>query len=137
MAYEKYAKEVPLKRGALKFLQYLKENNIKTGIATSNSRELAGAVLKGLNVERYFDAIHTSCEVLKGKPSPDIYLYVAEKLSVAPENCLVFEDIPQGILAGKNAGMKVCAVWDEFSVPIEEEKKSLADYFIESFDEVI
>lgn len=137
MAYEKYTNEVPLKQGALKFLQYLKENNIKTGIATSNSRELASAVLKGLDVEQYFDAVHTSCEVAKGKPSPDIYLYVAKKLSVEPENCLVFEDIPQGILAGKNANMKVCAVWDEFSVPIEEEKKRLADYFIKSFDEVI
>ncbi|WP_312372839.1 HAD family phosphatase [Lachnoclostridium sp.] len=137
MAYEKYSKEVPLKQGTLKFLQYLKENNIKMGIATSNSKELASAVLKELNVEQYFDAIHTSCEVAKGKPSPDIYLFVAEKLSVKPENCLVFEDIPQGILAGKNAGMKVCAVWDEFSIPIEEEKKRLADYFIMSFDEII
>ena len=136
MAYEKYSSEVPLKEGVLEFLLFLKSQGIKTGIATSNSRELASAALRGLAVEQYFDAIHTSCEVAKGKPSPDIYLYVADKLGVSPEHCLVFEDIPQGIMAGKNAGMKVCAVWDEFSVPFEEEKKQLSDYFIQSYKEV-
>ncbi|MBE5961327.1 MAG: HAD family phosphatase [Lachnospiraceae bacterium] len=136
MAYLKYKNEVPLKEGVLSFLQMLKKNGIKTGIATSNSRHLVQTVVESLGVEEYFDAIHTSCEVAKGKPAPDIYLYVADKLEVAPEHCLVFEDIPQGIMAGKNAGMQVCAVQDEFSRDIEEEKRSLADYFIESYLEI-
>ena len=36
-----------------------------------------------------------------GKPAPDVYLKVAEDLKVDPETCLVFEDVPNGILAGK------------------------------------
>ena len=44
------------------------------------------------------------------KPAPDIYLMVAETLQMKPEECLVFEDVPMGILAGKNAGIRVCAV---------------------------
>ena len=59
----------------------------------------------------------------KGKPEPDIYLKVAEDLAAAPEHCLVFEDVPMGILAGKRAGMTVCAVEDDFSAP-QREKKS-------------
>ena len=136
MAFYKYTHEVPLKPGALSLLKRLKEQGIRTGIATSNSKELVEAVVKSQNISEYFDEIHTSCEVAKGKPAPDIYLLVAECLGVAPEQCLVFEDIPEGILAGVRAGMKTCAVEDEFSLPMTEEKKELADYYIAHYDEV-
>lgn len=137
MTYKKYKNEVPLKEGTREFLNMLKSRDIKMGIATSNSRELVEVVIKSLQIDSFFDAIHTSCEVEKGKPSPDIYLLVSEKLGVAPTECLVFEDVPQGIMAGKNAGMKVCAVDDEYSRALEEEKRKLADYFIESFQELL
>ena len=136
MAFHKYTHEVPLKPGALEFLKRLKASGIRTGIATSNSRELVEAVVKSLNISEYLDEIHTSCEVKQGKPAPDIYLLVAECLGVAPEHCLVFEDIPEGILAGKRAGMKTCAVEDDFSLNMKEEKKELADYYIVHYDEV-
>ena len=80
--------------------------------------------------------MRTSCEVAAGKPAPDVYLRVAGDLDVLPQDCLVFEDVPNGILAGKNAGMEVCAVDDAFSRPDEEEKKRLADYFIHDFYEI-
>lgn len=137
MAYLKYKHEVPLKEGALSFLQSLKAKGIKTGIATSNSRKLVDAVVDSLNLSHYFDAIHTSCEVAKGKPAPDIYLLVCDKLGVKPQECLVFEDIPQGIMAGKNAGMKVCAIQDDFSKNVEAEKRRLSDYFIGSYIDLI
>lgn len=137
MAYDIYVNEVPLKPGVLEFLQFLKEQGIRTGIATSNSKELLLAVLESLGIAAYFDELHTSCEVAKGKPAPDIYLLVAEKLGVFPENCLVFEDIMQGILAGKAAGMKVCAVKDEFSVKQETEKAETADWLIDGFYELM
>lgn len=133
MALMKYRTEIPLKDGVLGFLKYLKRQGIKTGIATSNSRELVEAVVESLKIREYFDAIHTSCEVPRGKPAPDIYLLVSSNLSVPPERCMVFEDIPAGILAGKAAGMKVCAVQDEFSREMEEEKRRLADYFIDRY----
>ena len=137
MAYDIYVNEVPLKPGVLEFLKYLKERGIRTGIATSNSKELLLAVLESLGIAAYFDELHTSCEVEKGKPAPDIYLLVAETLGVIPERCLVFEDIMQGILAGKAAGMRVCAVQDEFSVKQEAEKAETADWFIGGFDELM
>ncbi len=137
MAFYKYTHEVPLKPGALEFLKRLKEKGIRTGIATSNSKELVEAVVKSLDISGYLDEIHTSCEVAKGKPAPDIYLLVAECLGVTPEQCLVFEDIPEGILAGVRAGMKTCAIEDEFSAAMTEEKKELADYYITTYDEVL
>lgn len=136
MAMEKYRHEVGLKPGALAFLQRMRKMGIRTGIATSNSRELAMTVLDALNITQYFDEIHISCEAKRGKPAPDIYLLVAEYLKTAPEHCLVFEDVTQGIMAGKAAGMRVCAIEDDFSSMYREEKRRLADYYIESFDEV-
>lgn len=137
MAREKYLNEVPLKEGALELLQYLKENEIQAGIATSNSRELVDLVIKKLGITEYFGSIRTSCEVERGKPSPDIYLLVSKDLGVKAEECLVFEDIISGIKAGKNAGMKVCAVYDSYSEPMDVTKKALADYYINSFKEIL
>ena len=137
MSIDKYRYEVPLKPGAREFLELIKKKNIKCGIATSNGRELVDTVLHSLGIEGYFQAVTTACEVKAGKPEPDIYLYVAGQLGVEPADCLVFEDIPAGILAGKRAGMKVCAVEDEFSRLLKKEKMDLADGFIEDYFQIL
>lgn len=131
MAYNIYLHEVPLKPGMLELLSHLKRRGIKVGIATSNSQHLVDAVIDSLDIRYYFDEVHTACEVEKGKPSPDIYLLVAQCLGVDPKECLVFEDLPLGIMAGKSAGMKTCAVPDLYSAHMEKEKKELADYYLE------
>lgn len=137
MSIEKYRNEVPLKKGALNFLKNLKQSGIKTGIATSNGREIVDAVMDALQIAPYFHVVKTACEVPAGKPAPDIYLKVAEELRVSPQECMVFEDVPAGIQAGKSAGMVVCAVEDEFSIPMREEKLQMADFFIEDYDEIL
>jgi len=137
MARYNYINKAPLKPGAKKFIEYLRDNNIKTGIASSNSKELVSEVLAAHKVAKFFDAVHTSCEVAVGKPAPDVYLHVAKQLGVKPKKCLVFEDITVGIIAGESAGMKTCAIWDEYSVSQDSEKRKLADYYIHSYEEVI
>lgn len=137
MAEEKYCHEVPLKAGVREFLEELKNRNIAIGISSSNSRELIKAVLKAHKIEKYFDCITTCCEVPNSKPAPDVYLKTAERLQVEPKDCLVFEDVPMGIMAGKNAGMQVCAVEDAYSKRQEADKRRLADYYIEDYYEVL
>lgn len=137
LAWDKYSNEVPLKEGAGAFLNYCKEHGILLGIATSNSRQLVENVTAVHGVQDYFSCIMTGCDVAKGKPSPDIYLAVAEELKVEPVRCLVFEDIIPGIQAGKAAGMKVCAVEDAYSLDQKEEKAALADYYIKDFNEIM
>lgn len=136
MAYEKYANELILKKGAFDFLQEVHQRGIKLGIATSNKRELAEAVLRSTKVLPLFDSIWTSCEAKAGKPAPDVYLRVAQSLQVEPKRCLVFEDVPNGILAGVNAGMKVCAVEDDFSKNQDEKKRAFADYYIKDYEDI-
>ena len=50
---------------------------------------------------------------------------------------MVFEDVPAGIQAGKNAGMTVFAVEDAFSLDMREEKMQLADYYIKDYYELL
>ena len=137
MSLEKYQKEVPLKKGAKAFLEYLKQHNIKAGIATSNGIDMVNAVLESLEIRDYFQVIITACEVAAGKPAPDIYRKAAQSLGVMPDACMVFEDVPAGILAGKAAGMKVCAVEDDFSASMRQEKQELADFFVDDFTEIL
>lgn len=137
MAADKYRYEVPLKPGAADFLRFCKRNGLRTGIATSNGRDIVDAVIEALGLDEFFDVIATACEVPAGKPEPDIYLEVARRLKTDPAECLVFEDVPAGITAGKRAGMTVIAVEDDFSRLMEAEKRELADGFIRDYSELL
>ncbi|MCR4923604.1 MAG: HAD family phosphatase [Lachnospiraceae bacterium] len=136
MAENKYAKEVPLKDGVLDFLHKLKDNEIKMGIATSNSLHLTETCLKSNGIRDFFDVIISGRSDIQGKPAPDVYLMAAKNLSLQASECLVFEDLVDGIKAGKAAGMKVCCIHDRFSSEEEDRKKELADYYIYSFKEI-
>ena len=137
MSRDKYCNEVSLKPGALEFLKELKQRGISVGISSSNSRELITEVLRAHKIENYFDCITTCCEVPKSKPAPDVYLKTAKGLHAEPQKCLVFEDVPLGILAGKNAGMKVCAIEDAYSKKQEKQKRELADWYVLDYFEVL
>ncbi len=137
MAWDKYSQEVSLKVGALEFLKLLKRDNIACAIATSNSKALTQMVLKATQIEEYFDCILTGEDVHKGKPDPDIYIEAAKHLQIDPSHCLVFEDIPYGILAAKNAGMLCYAIEDEYSVKDYNEKIQLSDHYINNYFDLI
>ena len=137
MAAHKYRYEIPLKKGVREFLNICKKKNIAMGIATSNSVELLNYFLKAHELHNYFEVVITGSDGLRGKPAPDMYLEAAKRLSVKPEKCLVFEDIMPGILAGKRAGMRVCAVDDIYSNDITDKKIEEADYFIKSFEDIL
>ncbi|GAU77533.1 HAD family phosphatase [Fusibacter sp. 3D3] len=137
MANHFYAKEIKLKENVHLVIEYALRHNIKLGIGTSNSKELLQAVLEANGIRSAFNSIRTSCEVASGKPSPDIFLKVAEDLGVSPERCLVFEDTHAGILAGKSAGMKVVAIYDAVSEPYAEIIKEDADHYIFDYTEIM
>ena len=133
MAWDKYTHEVPLKDGAMEFLDECDRQGIKLGIASSNSTELIEQVLSSHKIRSKFKSIKSGTEILKGKPAPDVYLAVAKELEAEPSRCLVFEDLVDGIKAGKNAGMTVVAVSDDYSRHSDDIKKKLADLYIEDY----
>ena len=137
MAWEKYTKEVFLKPGAYDFIKKARGKGVRLAICSSNSRELVDQVLSVLGIFFDFEVTLTGSDIHNGKPAPDIYLTAMERLGLAPEDCLVFEDICQGIKAGHNAGMQVCAVWDEYSMEQDFEKRTQAEYYIEDFTKAL
>ncbi len=137
MVVEYYENAIQLKDGALEFIEYLYDKGIKMGIGSSNSRELINVIVGKYGLNKYIEHITTSCEVNKGKPSPDVYLKSAQKLGVKNDKCLVFEDIPNGIRAAKNAGMTCCAIYDDFSKDATKLKKEISDYYIEDYNQLM
>jgi len=137
MAYEKYRTVVPMKPGAAEFLRWLKEHGLATAVCTSNSRELIDMIVEHKGIAPWVDYVVTACEVNAGKPAPDIYLRAAEALGVEPSECVVFEDIPAGLLAGIRAGMSTCAVEDTYSEYCMEEKRQLADFVIHDYMDLL
>lgn len=92
--------------GAIEFLEKAKNLGIKMAVATAAPNENVEFILDGLNLRRFFGAITTAADVSEGKPNPEIFVKSAEKLNVAPENCIVFEDAIGGFEAAHNAKMK-------------------------------
>ncbi|OOB77186.1 MAG: HAD family hydrolase [Epulopiscium sp. Nuni2H_MBin003] len=137
MAAKMYAMRVDLKVGVVEFLEYLQRNKIEMGIATSNSIELTQLVLEKHNIAHFFKSIVTSCDVEQGKPHPFVYIEVAKRLGVEPEKCLVFEDIPNGIIGAKSANMTVWGIEDMQPDEVKIKAKKLADRWVQNYHEVI
>jgi len=96
---------VPVKEGLYELLDYLDEIGIPKAVATSTVRQKVDKLFGLTNLHNRFDAIVCGDEITKGKPNPDIFLTVANKLKVNPKDCIVLEDSINGIKAAHNAGM--------------------------------
>lgn len=112
------------KPGALEILQFLKEKQITTAIATATDLERTHKYLDKVGLRDYFSQLISATMVKEGKPSPDIYLYACEQLGLAPEVCMAVEDSPNGVMSAWRAGCKVVMVPDQ-TEPDEELQKYL------------
>jgi HAD superfamily hydrolase (TIGR01509 family) len=74
-------------------------------VASGSEEETVRGVLVANDLERLFEVIITPKLVQRGKPAPDMFLLAAERLGVAPEDCVVFEDGESGMQAARAAGM--------------------------------
>ena len=111
------------KKGLEKLLIFLKENNIKTCLASSTKRKVALSYLKMADVYKYFDDFTCGDEIENGKPAPDIFLKAADKLGADITESLVLEDSINGINAGLSAGARVIMVPDTIEPTDEMRKK--------------
>jgi HAD hydrolase, family IA, variant 3 len=111
------------KKGLDKLLIFLKENDIKTCLASSTKREVALRYLKMADVYNYFDDFTCGDEIENGKPAPDIFLKAAGKLGADITESLVLEDSINGINAGLSAGARVIMVPDTIEPTDEIRKK--------------
>lgn len=103
---------VPIKTGLKSLLEYLKENNYKTIVATSSNRDRVDTILSQAQITDYFDDSICGDEVIKGKPNPEVFLKSCQKLGVNVDEAIVLEDSEAGIQASYDAGIKVICIPD-------------------------
>jgi HAD superfamily hydrolase (TIGR01509 family) len=96
--------EVEPTPGLLAFLDRIA--GVPKAVCTSAERESALRMLDLLDLTPRFDAIVTATDVSRGKPDPEPFLLAAERIGIAPNQCIAFEDSTNGLLAAGAAGME-------------------------------
>lgn len=96
--------------GYMYILHFFKSRGWLVSLASASKMPVIEAALAKLGCSALFDEIHSAEFEEFGKPHPAVFLTTADKLGVKPQNCLVFEDSINGMIAGKAARMKVVAI---------------------------
>jgi len=94
-------------------------------VVTSATRALAEVRMRAINLP-IPEVMITAEDVQRGKPDPQGFLLGAQRLGLKPQDCLVFEDSPAGVKAGKAAGAHVAIVGG--MVPASEGNYAIANY---------
>ena len=138
IAIDYYSNKVKLKKGVKRFLNLIKENQIKMAIATSCFVELTEIVLKKWEIYDMFSCFLYSEELKTNKMSADIYLAAAKKLNVLPSECAIFEDISLPIFEVKKNNMGYFGIKDKSRAEkTVKELKENADFYIEDYDDFV
>lgn len=123
-----------VKKGLYRLLDFLKENGLKTAVATSSEHLRTDEYLRISKLMSAFDAVICGEDVSLGKPNPQIFLTAAERIGVDIRHCIVLEDSLNGIKAAYRAGALPFMVPD-CKQPDEEITPLLAGLFVD-LDEV-
>ncbi len=136
--------ELDYKSGAADFLNALYEIGKKIGVATTTTtrqyniyESLNKKMIRQAPLKKLVDAAVLCEDVTKKKPDPEAYLLAMKKLGAKPEECIVFEDSLNGVLSAKDAGIEVCAVYDESAANEQDVIAKIADYQVGTFVELI
>lgn len=112
---------MPVKTGVYLMLEYLKANRYPMGLASSSTMKSVTHHLCEANMTEYFSVIAGGDLVERGKPQPDIYLYVLDSMNLRGKNVIAFEDSPNGLKAATAAGIKAVMIPDQ--IPYTDEFK--------------
>jgi HAD superfamily hydrolase (TIGR01509 family) len=102
---------VPAFPGVLELMKTtLARPDFRLAIATSSSRDMSEVALRGAKVPYDKMAYVSGSDVKNKKPHPEIFLLAAQRMAIAPENCVVIEDSPGGVEAARAANARCIAV---------------------------
>lgn len=97
-------------KGVGDILDFFKKQNVKMALASSSDFKMVETVIDKLELQNYFEVIHSAELEEYGKPHPAVYLTTAKKLGVSPQHCLALEDSVNGLISAKAARMKCVVV---------------------------
>ena len=123
--------DFPYIAGAREFLEALQAQGVPTAIATSsNCDKMACLYARHPEIKNLVTAVLTAEDARRSKPAPDCYLAAAERLGADISNCIVFEDSPSGLAAGRASGAFVIGVSTSLAAA---EIEPLCDAYVEDF----
>ena len=123
--------DFPYIAGAREFLEALQAQGVPTAIVTSsNCDKMACLYARHPEIKNLVTAVLTAEDARRSKPAPDCYLAAAERLGADISNCIVFEDSPNGLAAGRASGAFVIGVSTSLAAA---EIEPLCDMYIEDF----
>lgn len=128
-------KGLPVKEGAEELLKWLKQNQVKVGLASSTSYKMVKNQLESYGLDKYFQVIVGGDMVEHSKPKPDIYIIACKKLGVDAKNTIAVEDSYNGVISAHKANMIVALVPD--IVPPNKEMLNMANIHVTSLKEMI
>jgi HAD superfamily hydrolase (TIGR01509 family) len=114
---------------AVEAARELRARGVPVAVASSSPRERLERTLGRAGLLDAFDVVVAGDEVEHGKPAPDMFLLAAARLGVRPATCIVIEDSPPGVQAGRAAGMFTLAVC---RVPGTEASLAAADRVVDT-----
>jgi len=117
--------------GAERLVRRAKEAGLRQAIVSSTPRANIEVMLQSLGLWDLFEVIVGEADATRGKPDPEGFLVAAQRLGVPPDECVVIEDAPEGIAAGKAAGMRCIGVTNTRPA----ERLSHADLVVASLEE--
>ena len=133
-----YRENIPLKPGALEFLQHLHENGILSCVATASERNLAEAALQRTGALPHLQFILTCSELKTSKENPKIFLEAMKRMGGNLQQTVVFEDAYLSLLSAKKTGFPVICIHEEtHSQKSCEEIRSHADGYVSSFHKLL
>lgn len=133
---EEYFYNIPAKNNVISVLKELKNRGDSLNVLTASPHITLDACLKRLEIFDLFDNVWSCDDFATTKADPEIYKAAAERLGEKVENVLFLDDNFNADKTAKEAGMKVCGVYDESSKEYVEEIKSIADFYIYDFSEL-
>ncbi len=125
-----YRNKVEMKSGAMEFLKYLHENNVKICIASASALDMVEIAVERCELGKYIPKLLSSCDYGCGKDKPDVYLAALEYLGTPAEETWVFEDSLVALKTAKGIGMPTVGIYDPYNFGHEEMKKT-ANYYID------
>lgn len=136
-AYKEYAYNIKAKDNVFSTLKKLKDNGANLNILTASPHNVLDICLKRLGMYDLFNNIWSCDDFSTTKSDPLIYVKASETIGLPIENILFLDDNYNACKTAKSAGMNVCGVFDNSSAEYIDELKSIADYYIYDFNELM
>ena len=132
-----YFHTIPAKMNVPEVLRELKNRGASLNVLTASPHITLDACLKRLGLWELFDNVWSCDDFNTTKADPQIYVRAAEKMNTTADKVLFLDDNLNAALTAKAAGMQVCGVYDESSEDYVEQIKTVNDYYIYDFQELL